>query len=160
MTVRFELRCDRSAPAHARRLLREVVAANPRAGELTPRLGDVELILSELVSNAVVHGQCEQTELTIMIDDDHLRVEVSDPGRGGPVERRTADLTGSGGLGLHLVDRLADRWGHHDDRDDHTGSARRRVWFDVRVGGSPVGAPTTAPASEPARAGQTDTLTS
>jgi anti-sigma regulatory factor (Ser/Thr protein kinase) len=136
MTVRFELRCDPSAPVQARRLLRTTLASAPQGRALGARSTDVELLLSELVSNAVVHGRCDHTVLTIDLSaPDRVRIEVSDPGRGGAVERRVADLAGAGGLGLHLVDRLASGWGHRDE------PSRRTVWFEVELGaGSHVGA--------------------
>ena len=89
MTARFELRCDPSAPVQARRLLRMMLASAPQGRALGARSTDAELLLSELVSNAVVHGRCDHTVLAIDLSaPDRLRIEVSDPGHGGAVERR------------------------------------------------------------------------
>jgi anti-sigma regulatory factor (Ser/Thr protein kinase) len=71
----------------------------------------LELVVSELFTNAVRHGGGD-VEVGIALDDDVVRVEVRDGGGGRPVLRQP-DPTGSdpGGWGLHVVDQLADSWG-------------------------------------------------
>lgn len=87
----------------------------------------IELAVSELVSNALRHGE-GLVGLTVALDDDELRVEVSDQGGGQPRMRRTAPSAAEpGGWGLRLVDQLADRWGSHRER------GRTLVWFTRRV---------------------------
>ncbi len=42
----------------------------------------------------------------------------------GPVGQRPPDLAGGGGLGLHIVERLASRWGVREGRST-------AVWFEL-----------------------------
>jgi len=86
---------------------------------------DAALLVSELVTNSVQHaGQPPGAPVHIRAAavDGVVRVEVHDHGR-GPVRPR-APGPRHGGFGLHLVDRLAARWGvSHDDGT--------RVWFEL-----------------------------
>jgi anti-sigma regulatory factor (Ser/Thr protein kinase) len=67
------------------------------------------LLTSEVVTNAVVHG-----DGTVMVraqtGDGRLRVEVQDDGDGAPVVQ-DAERDDEGGRGLALVAALADDWG-------------------------------------------------
>jgi serine phosphatase RsbU (regulator of sigma subunit)/anti-sigma regulatory factor (Ser/Thr protein kinase) len=96
--------------------------------ELPPqRLGDVLLMTSELVTNAISHGGAEGPDDRIRVwattTGRRARVEVCDdgPGFGAPPREPVAE----GGMGLELVDRLADAWG--TDRRGPT----TLVWFEV-----------------------------
>jgi hypothetical protein len=51
---------------------------------------------------------------------------VEDPGRGGPVAPRPADLLNGGGMGLNLVAAISECWGVIRDRD-----GRNRVWAQL-----------------------------
>jgi hypothetical protein len=54
-----------------------------------------------------------------------LHVEVHNPGQAsGAVGRRSPGMGGGGGLGLHIIDRLASRWGVHEGE-------RTAVWFEL-----------------------------
>lgn len=83
----------------------------------------VLLLTSELVTNAYRHAGSD-TRLSIRRDDDCVRIEVRDAGHGG-VKLRPLDANRTDGRGLHIVDSLADRWGHHSDRDGTV------VWFEL-----------------------------
>jgi anti-sigma regulatory factor (Ser/Thr protein kinase) len=92
-----------------------------------PAVDDITLLVSEVVTNCVVHADLapgQDIHLRISRDPDTVRVEVRDEGRG------FADslLKGphSSGFGLYLVEQLADRWGV--ERADQT-----CVWFEVDV---------------------------
>ncbi|WP_392668234.1 SpoIIE family protein phosphatase [Streptomyces sp. LN785] len=67
-----------------------------------------ELILSELVTNAIRYGGAPIR--VRMLHDRTLICEVSDAGSTAP-HLRYASTTDEGGRGLYLVSRFADRWG-------------------------------------------------
>jgi anti-sigma regulatory factor (Ser/Thr protein kinase) len=79
---------------------------------------DAGLMVSELVTNALLHGQGVIT-LRITSTTKHITVEVADEGHGEVALAHRADA--SGGWGLRIVDELADAWG--------SDSGRTRVWF-------------------------------
>jgi anti-sigma regulatory factor (Ser/Thr protein kinase) len=76
---------------------------------------DVDLLVSELVTNSVRHGELGDGDtvlVRVFIAADTLRVEIEDPGTTGVVARSRPDLRSTrGGFGLNLVDSLATRWG-------------------------------------------------
>ncbi|MCX4828319.1 ATP-binding protein [Streptomyces sp. NBC_00006] len=79
------------------------------------RADDVRLCVSELATNAVVHGSAPGNGflLRLDIDDDVVRVEVHDSRRRQPAVREPADMDVSG-RGLMLVAALSDGWGLED----------------------------------------------
>jgi anti-sigma regulatory factor (Ser/Thr protein kinase) len=87
---------------------------------------DIRLLVSELVTNSVRHAGAERelVRLSVLTKGSTVRVEVSDGGRGFAPTARTKAQDEVGGWGLHLVDRLADRWGVETGR-------RTRVWFEL-----------------------------
>ena len=82
------------------------------------------LLVSELVTNAVLHARTRFT-VEVEVVDDTARVSVEDSSPLPPAVRTFSDLAGSG-RGLHLVEALASRWGV-DSRD----GAGKRVWFEL-----------------------------
>jgi anti-sigma regulatory factor (Ser/Thr protein kinase) len=121
----LELNADDTAPGKARRWIRFVAR---HLDEL--RLQDVVLMVSELVSNSVIHaGLPEDGRITVSaaVTPDGVRVSVCDCGRGfRPPTRPTR--TGVGGKGLLLVRRLAD--------DVEIDGDRGRVTLEVRRTGA------------------------
>lgn len=94
----------------ARRLLRTFLA-NQTEGEQFTYTG--ELVLGELVANAVLHAKTPPGRLIFIRFDlrpDALRIEVHDADLGQPVLRPPADDSESG-RGLWLVSQLAAEWG-------------------------------------------------
>jgi anti-sigma regulatory factor (Ser/Thr protein kinase) len=81
-----------------------------------------QLIVSELVSNAVLHGSGGPVELALQCGGEGMRGQVADPGPGIDRSRRRFPER-EGGRGLDLVERLSDGWGHARDTS--------RVWFEV-----------------------------
>lgn len=79
---------------------------------------DAALMVSELVTNAVLHGVGAIT-LRIEAEPDAVRVEVADDGNVAVAPNPTPG--DHGGWGLRIVDQLADDWGVLD------GSTK--VWF-------------------------------
>ena len=90
---------------------------------------DVTLLVSELVTNCVVHADLvpgQNIDLRLLRRDGRVRVEVFDGGLGFAatlVHNNEQDEFGTG-LGLFIVETLADRWGVQ--RGDRT-----CVWFEV-----------------------------
>ena len=84
----------------------------------------VELLTSEIVANAVLHGAGEVV-VDLTLDAGGITVSVSDEGDGMPVTRTTGPEV-PGGQGVRLVDRLASRWGV-----DPVPSGGKVVWFRV-----------------------------
>jgi anti-sigma regulatory factor (Ser/Thr protein kinase) len=76
------------------------------------RSGDVLLCVSELATNALVHGvpPGRQFRVFLRYDGRVLRVEVHDSGGGVPRVDQAGDGD-EGGRGLLLVAALADKWG-------------------------------------------------
>ena len=108
------------APKIARHAARRSVRLRGRA------LETVDLLLTELVTNSVRHGELGPRDLvSVRIEESPslLRCEVGDSGPGPPAGRAAARR---GGIGLLLVDELADRWGIDHDA---TGT---RVWFEIQ----------------------------
>ena len=107
--VEEKLEATPRAPQEARKLL--------GALELDPDVrSSVELIISELVSNSVLHGEGRpgrELELKVRCDSDIVHGEVCDDAQAFEWEPHEPDLTEPGGLGLMIVDNLADRWGVH-----------------------------------------------
>ena len=89
-------------------------------------LADIRLLVSELVTNSVRHSRAERelVRLAVTSRGRTVRVEVSDGGTGFEPRARTKPREEAGGWGLHLVDRLANRWGVETGR-------RTRVWFEI-----------------------------
>lgn len=103
--------------ALARRFVREAVC--PAHESL---LEDAQLLASETVANAAVHGG-PPIVLSVHCAGDALEVRVRD---GSPVlpQVQPADELAEGGRGLMLVELLAADWGIHP-----VNPASKEVWF-------------------------------
>ncbi len=97
----------------------------PRENEAT-----LALLVSELVSNAVVHSHAPESEIVLCarrLHEDAIRVEVTDQGSGfTPIPRDPTQR--DAGYGLYLVEMQAGRWGV--DQDGGT-----CVWFEIATAG-------------------------
>jgi anti-sigma regulatory factor (Ser/Thr protein kinase) len=94
------------APSIARRHLRLIAARLP-PGHLDPAV----LVTSELVTNAVIHGQPD-IALDIRLEPTALRVAVTDANpQLPPATIRPPRPESRGGRGLLIVEALATRWG-------------------------------------------------
>jgi len=94
-----------TAPAEARLSLGALRRAIP-----SRQLEDLRLVVSELVTNAVLHAGLrvgDPITMTVRVTEGRIRVEVVDGGCGFP----QAPAAPAAGLGLPIVDRLSDRWG-------------------------------------------------
>jgi DNA-binding NarL/FixJ family response regulator len=111
---------DRTAPWLAREMVRSTLDDTDEDLVVT-----AELLISELVTNAVEHAAAAPS-VTVDLSPDRLRVEVADD---DPtiVRPRSPRPDQADGRGLGLVDRLADRWGQ-EPASDGTGKV---VWFEL-----------------------------
>lgn len=120
----LELEAAPVAAPTARRALRALLVDSP----LAARSDAAVLVLSELVSNAVLHGRSPLT-VVLSLDAERLRLEVRD---GSPVSPSfgVLDPTALTGRGMLLVASHADRWGVEPT------SSGKTVW--VEFGTAPV----------------------
>ena len=98
------------AAGHARRVL-ERWLAHALPGE---RLGDMQLLVTEIVANCVRHGRVGEDgeiDLLVKLDGGVARVEVRDTGIQADPRLKTPDLFGGGGFGMVLVERMSSAWG-------------------------------------------------
>jgi anti-sigma regulatory factor (Ser/Thr protein kinase) len=116
-----ELPATRAAP----RLGREFVRTALHDWGLAPLVDTATLLVSEVVTNAVVHANSGST-LCVEQMPAAVRVTVTDRGA-GLAERAMARSGIAGGHGLALLDSLARRWGARRVDDGH------EVWFDLGV---------------------------
>jgi anti-sigma regulatory factor (Ser/Thr protein kinase) len=93
----------------------QVVAAAAAWG--FPDLRELEIVASELITNAVVHSGADAVLTCRPLDPAGVELSVCDRGRGEP---RMADpsLIATSGRGLQIVDALTEAWGV--DRSDGT----------------------------------------
>ncbi|RLL67122.1 ATP-binding protein [Streptomyces sp. Z26] len=80
----------------------------------TARADDVLLCVSELATNALLHGvpSGRGYRLHLWLNTDRgLRIEVHDSGNGHPRARTGPNEDGENGRGLLLVEALSDKWG-------------------------------------------------
>ena len=116
--ARLRLVADPTVVSAARRFVASVLRSW-RMPELVG--GDAELLVSELVTNAVRYGG-RPLGVALSWDGDHLRLEVGDQSASRPVVRpRSQESTG--GRGMQLVDALATGWGV-----DPLPGGGKRVW--------------------------------
>ena len=85
--------------------------------------GAIDIVISELVTNAIVHGAAPIT-LHLWLRPGHVRVGVSD-GSAAPLAPRNATTSARSGRGLTIVEHLAVQWGS-DPRHDG-----KLAWADV-----------------------------
>lgn len=88
------------------------------------RAADAALLVSELVTNAVMHaGGPISVSATYL--DATLRVEVHDTDQHPLPNLRRPSASDKAGRGLHLVELLADRWAITPTPDGKT------IWFEL-----------------------------
>ena len=116
--------------AHARRFVRRTVEdADPAV------LDDLQLIASELFTNAVEHGASDAVEMVVSQRHDRVSVTVDSrgpsPGVGPATEWRVADADALSGRGLGIVRELADDLIVERDGDEFIVTAT--VWLRQRA---------------------------
>jgi anti-sigma regulatory factor (Ser/Thr protein kinase) len=115
-----------AAPRTARAFTGETLAA---WDVRPPDVEAVQLVVSELVTNALTHArESHAIMLQLLADDACVQVRVSDEGLNAP-EQRSAPDPGSGiesGRGIWIVDAFTDHWG--TEPGEHGG---KTVWCEV-----------------------------
>ena len=110
-------------PSEVRRA-RDLVRTSLDSWGLRADAQALELAVSELVTNAVMHG-AGSIEVQLSAHGPEVRLEVVDEGDGSPAVRDQRDDE-YGGWGLRLVQELADSWG------SETALGFTRVWMVTR----------------------------
>ncbi|WP_460527036.1 ATP-binding protein [Flindersiella endophytica] len=115
-----ELEPESGAPRNGRRFLRALLSKRATAEQLEA----AELVVSELVTNAVRHVSTPgriRLEIGLLLDRS-VYVAVTDSSQRLPSLRWVDPHKDAGGWGLHLVAQLSRRWGAD------TLAAGKRVW--------------------------------
>ncbi|MFE9450693.1 ATP-binding protein [Streptomyces sp. NPDC006739] len=131
--MQLEIRPDPAEVGRARRWARSRLAGSGIAADES-LAETLILLVSELVTNAVVHTGCPAVlRLSLpgaAVESATVRLEVADTSTRAPVPR-CADDDATGGRGLALVDGLADRWGWTRE------GAGKRIWCELDRCGRP-----------------------
>jgi len=125
LQVQLEVGVDPAEVGRARRWARSrLIGSGIGADE--PVAETLILLISELVTNAVVHTGCPAVlrMLFPIAPAAPVRVEVADASELPPSPRH-AHRDETGGRGLELVDGLADRWGWHPEGHG------KQIWCEV-----------------------------
>ncbi len=123
--VRMQLERDVSAPGRAR----AAISGQLEAAGVDGSLGQtIVLLVSEVVSNAVRHSNGPPDApigFEADIDDERVRVVVTDAGSGFTPRPRDPERPGEG-YGLFLLEKAATRWGVEGD-------GTTTVWFELQL---------------------------
>lgn len=128
LQVQLEVGPDPAEVGRARRWARSrLIGSGVKDDE--PLAETLILLISELVTNAVVHTGCPAVLRMLFgcaggSGAGTVRVEVADASC-RPPQQRHARGEDTGGRGLELVDGLADRWGWQPE------GAGKRIWCEV-----------------------------
>ena len=111
----------RSSPGDARRWAADVLGE-----DVLDEFGEALLCISELVTNAVLHGETA-CDLTLRWEPGRLRIEVRDYAPTKLPVQRDFDRTATTGRGLQMLDRMTTRWGLDTDAQSKT------VWCELQA---------------------------
>lgn len=114
----------------ARRFVAEVLAE----WRLSGLVETAELLVSELVTNALLHAHTD-VELVARLGDGRLRIEVRDTSAVLPTTGSHHQESQTG-RGLQLVELLADSWGVDVDHEGR-GIEGKAVWFELWASSPP-----------------------
>ncbi|MGV9266297.1 ATP-binding protein [Kitasatospora sp. NPDC003701] len=161
LQVQLAVQADPAEVGRARRWVRSRLL-NHGVDPDAPIAETVVLVVSELVTNAVVHTGCPAVlRLCFPVDGPlagggspvpggpadgtgcgalreaaaigPLRVEVADASQAAPAPRHAGpDADATNGRGLELVELLCDRWGWYPD------GSGKRVWCEIGADARPV----------------------
>lgn len=114
----ISLPAEAQSPAAARRFAARTLAD----WDLDPLVDTATLLVSELVTNCLLHARTPMT-VRCRRDGDGVRIEVEDGSAVVPRVRRYGSDSATG-RGLALVDQLTAAWG-----TEPTPSGGKKVWF-------------------------------
>jgi anti-sigma regulatory factor (Ser/Thr protein kinase) len=123
IATRSEVRADFPPEAASAARARRFVDATLRSWACDPLLDIATLLVSELVSNAVLHAGTV-IHVVIRMNGELVRVEVHDANARNPIRKHYSSLATTG-RGLLLVERMAHDWGVEHDTDG------KHVWFEL-----------------------------
>ena len=103
--------------ARARAALADAIKVDPI------RMAEAQLLLTEVLGNALAHSGAKTVQLEVIEDVTGWRVELTHPSPQALGENPR-------GFGFTLLDRLARRWGHRFEDGNLT------VWFEIRAAGT------------------------
>ncbi|MER6616423.1 SpoIIE family protein phosphatase [Streptomyces xantholiticus] len=118
------------AVMHARRF----TARTLRSWGVSEEMDAIQLVVSELVTNAVVHTLGD-VRLDLTLAGDRLRVAVTDSLPRTPVKPTTVDWEATGGRGLLLIEAMSEAWGSVPV------GGGKQVWSEIAVVPHTVPAP-------------------
>ena len=120
--VRVTLTAEGGSCSRARQVVRDAATTWGLSEDLTD---DAQLIVTELVSNSIDHGEGLIT-LTVSRKSDGMLVEVHDESPKQPLVR-PVDPSSARGRGMQLVQALSVRWGTTPD------ARGKVVWAELKA---------------------------
>ena len=121
--ISLRLHGDPGAAAQARRALGKL------RGDIDPPLMEtLRLLVTELVTNSVKHAEADSVVLKVLVGRSAVLTEVTDEGPGFDPATTGLPRQDRSGWGLFLVERLAHRWGVHQE------GPATKVWFELLRG--------------------------
>ena len=118
-----------ASPRSAGHFRRHAVNAAQRWGLRRETEETVEACVSELVTNAIVHGVGRDVLMVLYYTGDSVLTEVFGHALEEPViPRQARSDRAENGRGLFIVESLAREWG-----SEHTGPGLLRVWANIAV---------------------------
>ncbi|WP_232789859.1 SpoIIE family protein phosphatase [Streptomyces jeddahensis] len=126
------------AVMHARRF----TARTMRSWNIAEEADVVLLVVSELVTNALVHTH-GAVRLDLTLSGDRLRVAVSDTSPRAPAKPVIVDWEATGGRGLFLVEAMSAGWGSVPV------SGGKQVWSEIVLAAGEPPSTDGGPAAEP-----------
>lgn len=118
---------DIPATVHGPHGARRVVSAVLEAWGRNDLIGDAQLLISELVTNAVQHAPAADIlELELVERATGVRIILADGSAIRPIVAQLSDDAPSG-RGMRIVEAIAQSWGADEHKDG------KRVWVDLHA---------------------------
>ncbi|MGW6599402.1 ATP-binding protein [Streptomyces sp. NPDC055036] len=121
---------DIAPQLHLVATVRHAIVAALRLWGVPEVADDMGLIATELVANAIHHGNPGGVTAILTVRSSDAVLEVQDDNGGRPAIRQATEVD-EGGRGLILVQALADRWGYRPGS-----CGRKTVWASLALPGA------------------------